>query len=109
VTEGLLSAARQAWAQAVGLAEEHGYRDAQASVLAPTGTIGLMMDCDTPGIEPDLALVKQKKLVGGGTMRIVKQTVPRALVRLGYTEDQAKDVVEYIAEHNSVSGAPHVP
>ncbi len=75
---------------------------------APTETIGLMMDCDTTGIEPDLALVKSKKLVGGGTMRIVNQTVPRALIRLGYSQDQASDVVNYIAEHNSVVGAPHL-
>src|SRR5205809_640685 len=108
VPESLLSAAKQSWDEAIALGEEHGYRNAQASVLAPTGTIGLMMDCDTTGIEPDLALVKQKKLVGGGTMRIVNQTVPRALVRLGYTEEQAKDVVEYIAEHNSVADAPHL-
>jgi ribonucleoside-diphosphate reductase alpha chain len=108
VPEGLLSAAKQSWDQAISLGEEHGYRNAQASVLAPTGTIGLMMDCDTTGIEPDLALVKSKKLVGGGTMRIVNQTVTRALLRLGYTEDQAKDVVEYIAEHNSVLHAPHL-
>jgi ribonucleoside-diphosphate reductase alpha chain len=108
VPEGLLTAAKQSWDEAVALGDQHGYRNAQASVLAPTGTIGLMMDCDTTGIEPDLALVKQKKLVGGGTMRIVNQTVPRALVRLGYTEEQAKDVVEYIAEHNSVAEAPHL-
>src|SRR5437588_5090210 len=108
VPEALLSAAKQSWDEAVALGEEHGYRNAQASVLAPTGTIGLMMDCDTTGIEPDLALVKQKKLVGGGTMRIVNQTVTRALVRLGYTEEQARDVVEYVAEHNSVAGAPHL-
>ena len=108
VPEGLLTAAKQSWDEAVALGEEHGYRNAQASVLAPTGTIGLMMDCDTTGIEPDLALVKQKKLVGGGTMRIVNQTVPRALVKLGYTQEQADDVVEYIAEHNSVGGAPHL-
>src|SRR5438046_3698206 len=100
VPEGLLSAAKQAWDQAVGLGEEHGYRNAQASVLAPTGTIGLMMDCDTTGIEPDLALVKQKKLVGGGTMRIGSQTVPRALARMGYSDEQAKDIVEFVAEHN---------
>ena len=85
--EGLLTAAKSAWDEAVSLGERHGYRNAQASVLAPTGTIGLMMDCDTTGIEPDLALVKTKKLVGGGTMRIVNQTVPRALRRLGYTEE----------------------
>jgi ribonucleoside-diphosphate reductase alpha chain len=106
VPEGLLSAAKQSWDEAVALGEEHGFRNAQASVLAPTGTIGLMMDCDTTGIEPDLALVKTKKLVGGGTMSIVNQTVPRALRRLGYTEEQAKDIVAYISEHNSVVGAP---
>ena len=108
VPEGLLSAAKQAWDEAIVLGEEFGYRNAQASVLAPTGTIGLMMDCDTTGIEPDLALVKTKKLVGGGTMQIVNRTVPRALKHLGYDEAQAKDIVEYIAEHNSVKDAPHM-
>ncbi len=108
VPEGLLSAAKNAWDEAIGLGEQHGYRNAQASVLAPTGTIGLMMDCDTTGIEPDLALVKNKKLVGGGTMQIVNQTVPRALERLGYTADQVEDIVGYIGEHNSVVGAPHL-
>jgi len=108
IPEGLLSAARKAWDEAVALGEQHGYRNAQASVIAPTGTIGLMMDCDTTGIEPDLALVKTKKLVGGGTMQIVNQTVPRALQRLGYSGEQAKDVVDYIAEHNSVVAAPHL-
>ncbi|HUG88996.1 MAG TPA: vitamin B12-dependent ribonucleotide reductase [Actinomycetota bacterium] len=108
VPEGLLSAAKQAWDEAIVLGEEFGYRNAQASVLAPTGTIGLMMDCDTTGIEPDLALVKTKKLVGGGTMQIVNRTVPRALKHLGYDEAQAKDIVEYIAEHNSVKVAPHM-
>jgi ribonucleoside-diphosphate reductase alpha chain len=106
--EALLSAARQAWAEAIALGEQHGYRNAQATVLAPTGTIGLMMDCDTTGIEPDLALVKNKKLVGGGSMRIVNQTVPRALARLGYGPDQVEDVVAYIAENNSVAEAPHL-
>jgi ribonucleoside-diphosphate reductase alpha chain len=77
-------------------------------VLAPTGTIGLMMDCDTTGIEPDLALVKNKKLVGGGSMRIVNQTVPRALQRLGYQPDQVEDIVAFISEHNSVAEAPHL-
>src|SRR5436190_1914569 len=108
VPEALLTAAKTSWDEAVALGEQHGYRNAQASVLAPTGTIGLMMDCDTTGIEPDLALVKQKKLVGGGNMRIVNQTVTRALVRLGYTGEQAADVVEYIAENNSVKDAPHL-
>jgi ribonucleoside-diphosphate reductase alpha chain len=108
VPEGLLSAAKAAWDEAIALGEEHGYRNAQATVLAPTGTIGLMMDCDTTGIEPDLALVKNKKLVGGGTMRIVNQTVPRALRKLGYTEDQGQGIVAYISEHNSVVDAPHI-
>src|SRR5262249_61518978 len=82
VPEGLLSAAKQSWDEAIALGQVHGYRNAQASVLAPTGTIGLMMDCDTTGIEPELALVKTKKLVGGGTMQFVNQTVPRALEKL---------------------------
>jgi ribonucleoside-diphosphate reductase alpha chain len=106
VPEGLLQSAKTAWDEAIALGEEHGYRNAQASVLAPTGTIGLAMDCDTTGIEPDLALVKNKKLVGGGTMQIVNQTVPRALRRLGYSDDQVQAVVAYIAEHNTVGGAP---
>ncbi|MEO8292248.1 MAG: vitamin B12-dependent ribonucleotide reductase [Actinomycetota bacterium] len=108
VPEGLLSAAKNAWDEALSLGEAHGYRNAQASVLAPTGTIGLMMDCDTTGIEPDLALVKTKKLVGGGTMQFVNQTVPRALERLGYDAGQVGDIVAYIAEHNSVVDAPHL-
>ena len=84
----LLSAAQEAWDLAVELGEQYGVRNSQASVLAPTGTIGLLMDCDTTGVEPDLGLVKTKKLVGGGTMSIVNQTVPRALTRLGYSPDQ---------------------
>jgi ribonucleoside-diphosphate reductase alpha chain len=108
VPEALLSAARQSWDEAVALGEANGYRNAQATVLAPTGTIGLMMDCDTTGIEPELALVKTKKLVGGGTMRFVNQTVPRALDKLGYTAEQVEDIVAYIAEHNSVLDAPHL-
>jgi len=108
VPEGMLSAAKQSWDEAIALGEQHGYRNAQASVLAPTGTIGLMMDCDTTGIEPELALVKTKKLVGGGTMQFVNQTVPRALTKLGYDAAQADDIVAYIAEHNSVADAPHL-
>ena len=81
----LYAGARQAWDDAVELGEEFGYRNAQATVLAPTGTIGFMMDCDTTGVEPDIALVKYKKLVGGGLMKIVNQTVPMALDKLGYT------------------------
>jgi ribonucleoside-diphosphate reductase alpha chain len=106
VPEGLLQAAKTAWDEAITLGEVNGYRNAQASVLAPTGTIGLMMDCDTTGIEPDLALVKTKKLVGGGTMSIVNQTVPRALGKLGYDDDQTEAIVAYIGEHNTVGGAP---
>jgi ribonucleoside-diphosphate reductase alpha chain len=106
VPEGLLSAARTAWDEAIALGEEHGFRNAQATVLAPTGTISFLMDCDTTGIEPDLALVKTKKLVGGGTMQIVNQTVPRALRRLGYPEHQVQAIVAYISEHNTVVGAP---
>jgi len=108
VPEELVQAARSAWDEAIALGEEFGYRNAQTSVLAPTGTIGLMMDCDTTGIEPDLALVKTKKLVGGGTMKIVNQTVPRALRRLGYDKEQVGKIVAHIAEHNTVDGAPAV-
>ncbi|MBM9469225.1 vitamin B12-dependent ribonucleotide reductase [Nakamurella leprariae] len=101
-----LKLATAAWARTVELGQQHGYRNAQASVLAPTGTIGLMMDCDTTGVEPDLALVKFKKLVGGGSMQIVNQTVPRALKALGYQDEQVEAVVEYIAEHGHVVDAP---
>ncbi|GII54807.1 vitamin B12-dependent ribonucleotide reductase [Planotetraspora thailandica] len=98
--------ATQQWQECLKLGERHGYRNAQASLLAPTGTIGLMMDCDTTGIEPDLALVKFKKLVGGGSMQIVNQTIPRALRRLGYQEEQVEAIVEFIAEHGHVVDAP---
>ncbi|HZM68153.1 MAG TPA: vitamin B12-dependent ribonucleotide reductase [Nakamurella sp.] len=101
-----LKLAASVWAETIALGERHGYRNAQASVLAPTGTIGLMMDCDTTGIEPDLALVKFKKLVGGGSMQIVNQTVPRALRCMGYQEEQLEAIVEFIAEHGHVVGAP---
>jgi ribonucleoside-diphosphate reductase alpha chain len=106
VQPDLYEAAKRSWDDALKFGEEYGFRNAQASVLAPTGTIGLLMDCDTTGIEPDLALVKTKKLVGGGSMSIVNQTVPRALRRLGYADEHVQAVVEYIAEHNSVKGAP---
>jgi adenosylcobalamin-dependent ribonucleoside-diphosphate reductase len=102
----LLSAAQQAWDEAVELAEQFGVRNSQASVLAPTGTIGLLMDCDTTGVEPDLGLVKTKKLVGGGTMSIVNQTIPRALRQLGYGHDQIDQIVAYIDEHKTIVGAP---
>jgi len=104
----LLEAAQEAWETAVELGQQHGVRNSQASVLAPTGTIGLLMDCDTTGVEPDLGLVKTKKLVGGGTMSIVNQTVPRALARLGYAPEQVEDIVRYIDENMSIVGAPHL-
>jgi ribonucleoside-diphosphate reductase alpha chain len=94
------------WERGLEIGEQHGWRNAQASVLAPTGTIGLMMDCDTTGVEPDLALVKFKKLVGGGSMQIVNQTVPRALRNLGYQEEQVEAIVEYVSEHGHVVDAP---
>jgi ribonucleoside-diphosphate reductase alpha chain len=102
----LFKVAADEWAAGNKLGEHNGWRNAQASVLAPTGTIGLMMDCDTTGIEPDLALMKFKKLVGGGSMQIVNQTVPRALRILGYQEEQVEAIVEYIAEHGHVIDAP---
>jgi ribonucleoside-diphosphate reductase alpha chain len=102
----ILDLANETWQECVHLGEANGYRNAQASLLAPTGTIGLMMDCDTTGIEPDLALVKFKKLVGGGSMQIVNQTVPRALKNLGYPHEQVEAITEYIAEHGHVVDAP---
>jgi ribonucleoside-diphosphate reductase alpha chain len=98
--------ATKQWQLCLKLGEKNGYRNAQASLLAPTGTIGLMMDCDTTGIEPDLALVKFKKLVGGGSMQIVNQTVPAALRNLGYQEEQVEAIVEFIAEHGHIVNAP---
>ena len=108
VSEDLLQAAATAWDEAVEMSELYGVRNSQASVLAPTGTIGLMMDCDTTGIEPDLGLVKVKKLVGGGTMSIVNQTVPRALKALGYNKSQVDDIVNYIDVEKTITGAPHL-
>jgi ribonucleoside-diphosphate reductase alpha chain len=102
----VLSAAQRAWDEAVDVAEVHGVRNSQSTVLAPTGTIALALDCDTTGIEPDLALTKAKKLVGGGTMLIVNQTVPRALRRLGYSDEQVDAIVKHIDEHKSIIGAP---
>ncbi|HUC89914.1 MAG TPA: vitamin B12-dependent ribonucleotide reductase [Patescibacteria group bacterium] len=108
VAEDLLNAAATAWDEAVELGTLYGLRNSQASVLAPTGTIGLMMDCDTTGIEPDFALVKHKNLVGGGSMAIINQTVPRALRTLGYAKDQIDEIVKYIYEHGTVKGAPYL-
>ncbi len=102
----LVAAGRQAWFEACALAQRVGVRNSQATVLAPTGTIGLLMDCDTTGIEPDLGLVKTKRLVGGGTMSIVNRTVPRALERLGYTDEESAAIVSYIDDNHSVIGCP---
>ncbi|HEV2640416.1 MAG TPA: vitamin B12-dependent ribonucleotide reductase [Actinocrinis sp.] len=102
----ILVQAQRAWTECLEAGAANGWRNAQASVLAPTGTIGFMLDCDTTGVEPDLALVKFKKLVGGGSMQIVNLTVPRALRRLGYQEEQIEAIVEYIAEHGHVVDAP---
>jgi ribonucleoside-diphosphate reductase alpha chain len=104
----VVDSARKTWDEAVKLGRAHGYRNAQATVLAPTGTIGLMMDCDTTGIEPDLALVKYKKLVGGGLLKIVNGTVPAALRKLGYDEHQVKEIVIFIDENDTIEGAPHL-
>ena len=108
VPADLFGAARQAWEEVVELGEDFGYRNAQATVLAPTGTIGFMMDCDTTGVEPDIALIKYKKLVGGGLMKIVNGTVPGALRRLGYTESEVEAIVRYVDEHETIEGAPYL-
>jgi ribonucleoside-diphosphate reductase alpha chain len=104
----LLAAARESWDLALDYGTAHGYRNAQATVLAPTGTIGLLMDCDTTGVEPDFSLVKFKKLAGGGYFKIVNQSLAPALVRLGYTPGEITDVVTYIVGTSSIEGAPHI-
>jgi ribonucleoside-diphosphate reductase alpha chain len=106
--EALWRAAAEDWDHAVTLGEQHGYRNAQATVLAPTGTIGLLMDCDTTGIEPDFSLVKFKKLAGGGYFKIVNQSVPEALRRLGYAEHEVQEIVAYVSGTNTLLAAPHV-
>src|SRR6187431_1037884 len=108
VPKDLLSAARKAWDEALNLGEVHGYRNAQATVLAPTGTISFMMDCDTTGVEPDFSLVKSKKLVGGGEITIPNKTVPMALEKLGYVPREVEEVVAFVDERNTVVGAPYV-
>lgn len=104
----LLEQARKSWDEALKLGEKHGYRNAQVSVVAPTGTIGLLMDCDTTGIEPDFALVKFKKLAGGGYFRIINQSVPRALTALGYAPEEVTAIVNYCSGHNTLLGSPHI-
>jgi ribonucleoside-diphosphate reductase alpha chain len=106
VEEPLLHAARESWDEAVALGEQHGYRNAQATVLAPTGTISFLMDCDTTGIEPDFSLVKFKELVGGGQMKIVNGSVDLALETLGYSQSEIEQIDAYINEHNTIIGAP---
>ena len=108
VPSAMYESAWQVWCDAVDHGERTGYRNAQASVLAPTGTIGFMMDCDTTGVEPDLALVKYKKLVGGGTIKIVNNTIPLALERLGYDDPEVKNIVDYINENGTIEGAPRL-
>ncbi|MBX5481287.1 MAG: vitamin B12-dependent ribonucleotide reductase [Myxococcaceae bacterium] len=108
VSEELLQAARQVWDEVLASGETHGFRNAQVTVLAPTGTIGFMMDCDTTGIEPDIALIKYKKLVGGGMLKIVNQTVPQALQKLGYTAQQVTEIVAYLDKNDTIEGAPHL-
>jgi ribonucleoside-diphosphate reductase alpha chain len=104
----LLAAARNAWDKAIELGEKYGYRNAQSTVIAPTGTIGLVMDCDTTGIEPDFAIVKYKKLAGGGYFKIVNQSVHKALTKLGYTAEQIDDIEKYCKGHGSLVGCPHI-
>jgi ribonucleoside-diphosphate reductase alpha chain len=108
VPDDVVAGARQAWDDAVEIGEEHGYRNAQSTVLAPTGTIGFMMDCDTTGVEPDIALIKYKKLVGGGVMKIINQTVPAALSKLGYTAAQTKAIVDHVDRQETIEGAPYL-
>jgi ribonucleoside-diphosphate reductase alpha chain len=104
----LFMAAQESWDAALSHGEKHGYKNSQVTVLAPTGTIGFMMDCDTTGIEPDLALVKYKKLVGGGLIKIVNNTVPQALMKLGYSPEQTSEIVSYIDQNGKIEGAPHL-
>jgi ribonucleoside-diphosphate reductase alpha chain len=108
VPDSLYEASKTCWDEALANGEKHGYRNSQVTVLAPTGTIGFMMDCDTTGIEPDLALIKYKKLVGGGMIKIVNNTVPGALFKLGYTHEQTDAIVSYVDATGTIEGAPHI-
>src|SRR5258707_12303576 len=108
IPAAVLEGSRQSWDEALALGERNGYRNAQVTVLAPTGTIGFMMDCDTTGVEPDLALIKYKKLVGGGMIKIVNQTVPSALWKLGYLPEQVNGIVSYIDATGTIEGAPGI-
>ena len=106
--DSLIEAAQRAWDQAIALGQEHGYRNAQSTVIAPTGTIGLVMDCDTTGIEPDFALVKFKKLAGGGYFKIINQAVPEALRTLGYGEAEIAEIEAYAVGHGTLAQAPAI-
>ncbi len=108
VPEAIYAAAQEVWTDTLEMGERYGFRNSQVTVIAPTGTIGFMMDCDTTGIEPDIALVKYKKLVGGGQIKLVNNTVGPALKRLGYSEEQVQDILEYIEEHDTIEGAPYL-
>ena len=105
---GLAEAAPRAWDLALSLGEQHGYRNAQSTVIAPTGTIGLVMDCDTTGIEPDFAIVKFKKLAGGGYFKIINQIVPQALQNLGYDQSQIDEIIRYAVGHGTLVGSPTI-
>src|SRR5690348_9520123 len=104
----MMEAARDAWDQTLAIGAAHGYRNSQVTVLAPTGTIGFMMDCDTTGIEPDIALIKYKKLVGGGMLKIVNNTVPLALAKLGYAPPEIEAIISYLDKEETIEGAPHL-
>ena len=104
----LYAAAQDSWDDALNLGEKFGFKNSQVTVLAPTGTIGFMMDCDTTGIEPDLALVKHKRLVGGGVIKIVNNTVPQALMKMGFTPEQTSEIVSYIDANGKIDGAPYI-
>src|ERR1700683_507351 len=104
----LLRAARESWDDALKVGTAAGYRNSQATVIAPTGTIGFMMDCDTTGIEPDIALVKYKRLVGGGMLKIVNKTVPESLARLGYSQASVQAIIDHINVEDTIEGAPHL-
>jgi ribonucleoside-diphosphate reductase alpha chain len=108
VPSDLLTSARKVWDDAYAIGREFGFRNSQATVLAPTGTIGFMMDCDTTGVEPDIALVKYKKLVGGGLIKIINNTVKEALQKLGYIDEQIEHIIAYIAKNDTIEGAPHL-
>src|SRR5437762_11164022 len=108
VPKDLVDAAVRSWDEALSLGERFGFKNAQISVIAPTGTIAFMMDCDTTGIEPDIALIKYKWLVGGGVIKIVNNTVPEALTKLGYSKTEAGEILKHLEDHDTIGGAPHL-